>query len=145
MSTNEARCVFFIPIMLFMPPLNRYDYSFSSLGTICTLTITHENDVGLDLTIQKICAKVQYFEGIFSRFRSDSMLSVLNETKTADVNDDFLDLFRSAKHIYALTDGYFNPLTDIRTLGYMADFESTKHFSLQDIPEDLDMDAITVQ
>lgn len=122
----------------------RYDYSFPSLGTICNITIVHENDTGLDTLIQHICAEVQHFDALFSRFKNNSTLSRLNRDRIATVSDDFVDLFRCAKRIYALTDGYFNPLADIRTLGYIANFEDITHFSVQDIPENLDMDAISL-
>jgi len=125
--------------------LSRFDYSFRALWSVCNITFFQKNDADLDSIIRLAAAQIIYFEHLFSRFQKDSTLSLLNLHKIVIVEDDFMDIFLCAHKIYRMTEGYFNPLADIRSLWYIQDFESSTLFSLQDIPEDLDMEAIQIQ
>ncbi|MEI6673401.1 MAG: FAD:protein FMN transferase [bacterium] len=68
----------------------------------------------------------------FSRFTSESSLSMLNNKRTSEVSDTFIDILNKCKNIYTDTNFYFNPLINLKQLGYSKDFHSNK-FIQEDI------------
>lgn len=64
------------------------------------------------------------FEKEFSRFQNDSVLMKLNTSRKYEVSERFLRLLFRCREIFTLTNGYFNPLVDIRTLWYTESFDT---------------------
>lgn len=121
--------------------MKKFDYTFKALWTICSISIINENEFGLNEIINKCYEKTLSFEKEFSRFRENSILSKLNKEKKLEVSDDFLSLIYKSRVIYKLTDWYFNPLIDVRKIGYTNSFEDNK-FEKIDISEDLTFDKV---
>ena len=58
----------------------------------------------------------------FSRFQQDSCLTKLNEKKSAEVSDIFLEVLQKSQYFFELTGGYFNPLISLESIGYDKSF-----------------------
>jgi thiamine biosynthesis lipoprotein ApbE len=82
----------------------------------------------------------------FSRFISESSLSILNKKRTCEVSNTFIDVLKKCKNIYTDTNFYFNPLINVRQLGYSKDFHSNE-FKQEDaeLQVNLDLETIEIQ
>jgi thiamine biosynthesis lipoprotein ApbE len=80
----------------------------------------------------------------FSRFKSESGLSILNKKRTCEVSDTFIDILKKCKKIYADTNFYFNPLINVRQLGYTKDFYSNE-FKQEDADLEVNLDLETIE
>ena len=114
------------------------------MGTEITITIFSEKNPNQD--IEKIFDIFHDLEEEFSRFKSESCLSVLNKKRTGEVSDTFIDVFNKCKELYADTDFYFNPLINVRQLGYSNDFHS-KQFKKEDtkLHVNLQLEKVEIQ
>lgn len=121
--------------------MKKFEYTFTALGTVCTLSVIAESDAWLIKVINNSYALIENFENEFSRFRETSVLSKLNREKKQEISDDFLTLVYKSRDIYKMTDGYFNPLVDVRKIGYSHSFTDGK-FEKIDIEEDLNFDEV---
>jgi len=106
-----------------------YSKTKKLMGTEITITIFSEKDPNQD--IEKVFDIFHDLEEEFSRFKSESSLSVLNKKRTYEVSDTFIDVLKKCKKLYTDTDFYFNPLINVRQLGYSNDFHS-KQFKKED-------------
>ncbi len=121
--------------------MNKFDYTFTALWTNCSISIIKENDNWLNKIINTCYNRITCFENEFSRFKSDSDLSILNLKKKLEVSDEFLSLINKSRIIYALTNGYFNPLIDVRKIWYSSSFEKN-NFEIIDVNENLDFSNV---
>lgn len=64
------------------------------------------------------------YEQRFSRFIPTSELSRLNESGSADVSTEFMNVISTGFDLYRATDGVFNPLVQIERLGYDVSFDT---------------------
>lgn len=64
------------------------------------------------------------FDLIFSRFNEVSELSKLNKFRELGVSEKFLGLLKFAIDLSKETDGIFNPLVNLPSIGYSKDFHS---------------------
>ena len=94
------------------------------MGTDITITVFWEKNPDED--IENVFEIFHTLEEEFSRFKSESSLSVLNKKRTCEVSDTFIDVLNKCKEIYADTDFYFNPLINVKQLGYSNDFHSNE-------------------
>jgi len=94
------------------------------MGTDITITIFWKKDPNRD--IEKVFDIFHNLEEEFSRFKSESSLSILNKKRTWEVSDTFINVLNKCKEIYSDTDFYFNPLINVRQLGYSNDFHSNE-------------------
>jgi len=101
----------------------KFDYNFDSLWTFIHISLISSDESKSDVIINKIYNFIQSFESEFSRFKNDSILSILNKKKRLKVSPIFLDLLNYSKEIYKFTDWYFNPLIDIRQNWYIESFD----------------------
>jgi len=121
--------------------MNEYEYFFTALWTDCKIIIIKENDLWLNKIINNCYKNIIDFEKEFSRFRQDSVLSLLNKNKSFEVWDIFLDLFFKSKEIFTLTNGYFNPLVNLENIWYINSFNKWI-FERKQIVENLDFSEI---
>jgi len=56
------------------------------------------------------------YEKEFSRFDMMSALSQLNQKRTLQVSDTFIDVLKKAQYFFTLTEGYFNPCVSVKNL-----------------------------
>lgn len=121
--------------------MNKYDYSFKAIWTICNITLVSDNEDLNNNIINQVYKIVINFENKFSRFKETSELSMLNKFKKYDVNDDFLTLMSYSKDIYRLTEWYFNPLINVSNIWYSNSFELSS-FIKHNEDENLDLLSI---
>ena len=112
------------------------------MWTEVTISIFGAKDAYQD--IDKVFALFQDMETEFSRFQENSSLSKLNGARTWMVSEQFLDVLRLCKNLYAETGGYFNPLINVRQLGYSADFHGHE-FKKEDLDVSVNLAFETVE
>lgn len=116
--------------------MNRYDYSFKALWTICNIGIVWENDIWHSKILNDCYDYILKFEQEFSRFKNDSDLTILNTKKSWDMSDRFMILLSKSREIFDMCEWYFNPLVNLKTIWYSNPFEQ-KNFVLIDEKENL--------
>ncbi|MEF2175716.1 MAG: FAD:protein FMN transferase [Candidatus Absconditabacteria bacterium] len=97
------------------------------------------NDIITDILI---CCKI--FQGKYSRFESDSLVSALNRDKKVQVDKDFQQMFWLCKKYYEYSEHYFNPLVNISSYGYNKDY-SIGEFEKQLVKVDSDLDKVNLE
>jgi len=121
--------------------MKKIEYTYTALGTICSITIIHETSAWLNKIINHCYDITTRFENEFSRFKTDSTLSKLNTNKKQEVSDDFLTLIYKSRDIYKMTQWYFNPLIDVRKIGYSHSF-TDGNFEVFEVEEDLNFENV---
>lgn len=122
--------------------MKKSDFTFKALWTICVITVVYSNENNLKKYINNSYQEILDFEKEFSRFKKDSTLSKLNTLKKFEVSDDFLTLINKSREIYKLTNGYFNPLIDVRKIGYSHVFEEQKFEKILQEQENLSFEEV---
>ncbi len=79
----------------------------------------------------------------FSRFQEDSDLSMLNKKRKFEVSNRFIDILNLSKQIYIDSDGYFNPLVNLKNIWYSSDFWKWI-FEKKEEPGNFDLDKISI-
>lgn len=100
----------------------QYSHSKALLGTLIEITVISSDPD----TLARIDHVFDYFWSIeqeFSRFRSDSALSLLNRDKIRKVSSRFITIMKLCKQKYEETGGLFNPLVQVARLGYSHSFD----------------------
>ena len=80
----------------------------------------------------------------FSRFDPTSSLSQLNIQKRTLVSNTFIDVLRLSKEFYKESNGYFNPLIDLKGIWYSRDFQ-TKEFVKEPGGSNLDLEQVMIE
>lgn len=111
------------------------------MGTEITITIFWQEDSSTD--IGYVFDIFSSLETEFSRFKSDSQLSVLNAEKKLKVSERSIEILKKCKEIYTDTSGYFNPLIDLRKIGYGSDFKS-KRFKKEEGEVNLEREQVEI-
>lgn len=110
-------------------------HSFQALGTTWWIELFDEkNDTSLHFAFGEVEALVQTFEANYSRFKSNSKLSKLNQTGLFTSPDaEWRDILTLGQALYSKTNGAFNMLTGdtLSNRGYNADYT----FVAKDTPE----------
>ncbi len=81
------------------------------------------------IVLQKIKQRVEKFDKSYSRFRADSLIYAISKNKGAyNMPADFTLLFRTYKHLNAVTHGLFTPLigNTLESFGYGAGYSLKK-------------------
>ena len=99
------------------------------MGTEITITIFWKKESHKD--IEAVFEIFVSLEKEFSRFKEESSLSIVNKKRTDAVSERFIDILQKCKTIYTDTDFYFNPLINLRQIGYSKNFHS-KEFKKED-------------
>ncbi len=101
--------------------------SFGAMGSDCTLTITVDDRSLGDRLASRAEALVRQLESLWTRFRADSELMVLNDHAGEDwgVSPDTFALIGAAIHAHQITNGIFDPtlLDALIAAGYNRSFE----------------------
>jgi thiamine biosynthesis lipoprotein len=87
-------------------------YRFSAMGSPCELQFYAENDFFSQKIIQQIINDIQRLERKYSRYRSDSFLSQINQAAASggsiSVDAETIGLLNYAQTCYELSDGLFD-------------------------------------
>lgn len=106
--------------------MQEFEYLQKLMGTDFSVSIVSEE--APHLIYADLLNLGMEYEKEFSRFITQSALSILNEKKTGQVSQRFCSVFKQAKKLFQLTNGIFNPLVQLKTLGYDRDFLQLKNF-----------------
>lgn len=123
--------------------MKRYDYKFNALWTICLISIVSNSNTKLRQIVNIAYEIIKNFENDFSRFKNDSMLSRLNETKSLEVSEEFLFLLERSRQVYNISNWYYNPLVNLKTIWYTNSFEKND-FIISQTSENLDFENIKI-
>ncbi len=87
-------------------------YQFAAMGSPCELQLYAENDFIAQKIAQQIINDVQRLERKYSRYRSDSFLSKINQVAmlggSIPIDDETTGLLNYAQTCYELSDGLFD-------------------------------------
>ena len=87
-------------------------YPFSAMGSPCELQFYAENDAVSQKVAQKIINDIKRLERKYSRYRSDSFLSKINQVAalggSLSIDEETAGLLNYAQTCYALSDGLFD-------------------------------------
>ncbi|GDX84206.1 FAD:protein FMN transferase [Methylococcaceae bacterium] len=87
-------------------------YPFSAMGSPCELQFYAENEVVAQKVAQKIISDIKRLECKYSRYRSDSFLSKINQVAalggSLSIDEETAGLLNYAQTCYALSDGLFD-------------------------------------
>jgi len=97
-------------------------HRFTAMGSDCAFTIVCADETAASALARRAEVVVAHLESLWSRFRSDSELMVLNEHagRAYGVGPDTFSLVAASIDAWRLTDGLFNPtvLDDLIAAGY---------------------------
>jgi len=87
-------------------------YPFSAMGSPCELQFYAENEVVAQKVAQKIISDIKRLECKYSRYRSDSFLSKINQVAalggSLSIDEETAGLLNYAQTCYTLSDGLFD-------------------------------------
>ena len=106
-----------------------HTWSGIALGADASLQITHPDPLVAQTLIERSVAEVQRLESLFSLYRDDSALSILNRQGFLnEPSNDFLTLLNRSKEFSRLTDGMFDVTVQPLWKAY-ADYFAAAHDS----------------
>ncbi len=114
--------------------MNEYSYQERHMGTDVSLSFVCEEAAMANAIAAKAFTTIHDYELRFSRFLPDSELSRLNQHGTLVVSDDFVTVLTKSIELHKLTAGAFNPLLQVRTLGYTDTFSTLKNTTATLVP-----------
>lgn len=106
--------------------MNEYDYEHRIMGSDATISIVAEHEAIAETAHARMLQIAEQEEAVFSRFRPNSELSLLNEKRTLTVSPLFMETFLYARDMHERSEGAFNPLVDISRFGYNKDISLVK-------------------
>lgn len=98
--------------------------TFAAMGTQVAVVVATPNRGAFDRAVAEVRDLFERIEAVCSRFRSDSELVLLNETRSRRVSADLFDLVARAVAARTETSGRFDPtiLPALRAAGYDRSF-----------------------
>lgn len=126
--------------------MNEYSYEERHMGTTVSLSFVCEEAAIAHTIANKTFATIHDYELRFSRFIPDSEVSRLNQQGTLTASSDFIEVLKKSIKLYTLTNGVFNPLLQVQSLGYTKTFTDLKHVTInpEPIPYNTDLEKITI-
>lgn len=118
-------------------------YSKNEFLMWTNITISVISDTNPLEDIHNSFGLIYSLEKEFSRFSNLSDLSLLNKEKELELSNRFIKIFNIVKTIYKETDGYFNPLMNLKNIWYAEDFRKWI-FDKKDELQDIDIEKISV-
>lgn len=112
-----------------------HSFHFEAIGTAWTIDI-YSRPAELDLTLleKKITQRINKFDSIYSRFRSDSLIySISQKSGIFAFPDDAKELFTFYEYLYQATSGKVTPLIGdvISDSGYDASYSLTPKATIE--------------
>jgi FAD:protein FMN transferase len=111
--------------------LKEYTYSARLMDSTFEVSIISKTKEKADKAFEKILEMGRKYEQIFSRFNPDSELSTLNKKKEIIASVLFIKVMEVVKKLYRLTNKTFNPLFQIKNLGYDKSFDDLSKFNIE--------------
>lgn len=115
--------------------------TFNAIGTAWTIDITPHSRNDYSKLSQKILQRIEEFDQIYSRFRDDSLISMMySHPGTYKLPPDAFPLLTLYTHLYRLSHGTFTPL--IGTLLSQAGYDKDYSFITKELTELPDLDSV---
>ncbi|QFR38996.1 FAD:protein FMN transferase [Candidatus Gracilibacteria bacterium 28_42_T64] len=111
------------------------------MGTDINITIISDNNPLED--IYNAFGIFYSIEREFSRFSKDSDLFLLNTKKEGVVSNRFINVLELSMQTYRESAGFFNPLVNLKNIGYSSDFGKGIFEKKQEI-NDLDLEKVGI-
>lgn len=111
--------------------MNEYSYTERHMGTEVTLSFVCLDRVLSETMAQHVFTIIRKYESIFSRFLPESELSRLNKNGQAIVSSVFMEVVVRSLELAKLTDDAFNPLVQVKRLGYHSTYTALNKQSVQ--------------
>jgi FAD:protein FMN transferase len=95
---------------------NRFIGKFKALGTVCEVQLYAENVEIAQNIFHSVVKKVEDFEGLYSRYKSNSWLSKLNAQgylRPFKLDNEKHNLLKCAKYWWEKSDGLFDPTSGV--------------------------------
>jgi len=104
--------------------IKEFEFESKIMGTDLNVSIvTEQSEIAKEI-FSEIMKILVFYENKFSRFLSNSELNILNKKKNLIVSKEFIEVIIESGKRYRETNGYFNPLIQIKKLGYTEDFKN---------------------
>ena len=126
---------------------NMKEYAFSEyhMGTEVTVSLIIADKIQAKIIADTVFKEISVFEKIFSRFLPDSELSQLNKTGKEIVSESFLTVLNKSLELVRKTNGAFNPLVQVASLGYNKNFSDlAPEISITKNPYNTDIERIKI-
>jgi thiamine biosynthesis lipoprotein len=104
--------------------VKEYNYHTRIMGCDLDMTFVATSVHTADEYFTRSIDIASFFEKKFSRFDKNSELSRVNTIKKMHMSNDFISVFSVARDLYHKTQGKFNPLLQVRRIGYTDTFET---------------------
>jgi FAD:protein FMN transferase len=123
--------------------MKEYEYNGKAMGTDISIAIISDSKQTADALANTAMGSITAYEKQFSRFLPDSELSILNRQKKMIVSEEFFHIIELAYSLFIATRGVFNPLVQIKRLGYTKTFTEIEHsdVSINTEPYDIDFSS----
>ena len=125
--------------------MNEYSYQEHHMGTTVSLSFVCRDHMTADTMANYAFTIIKDYEEQFSRFLPQSELSRLNQRRQATVSDIFLIVLTRSLELHQLTQGNFNPLLQVQTLGYNRNYAELASATARIIPSNYDTDVSQIQ
>ncbi len=125
--------------------MNEWTYQKHLFGTDVTISLVLPTQTEAVRLATELFTILTGYEVRFSRFRPESELSRLNHAKKLSVSHTFIQILDRAISLSTQTDGAYNPLVQVATLGYQQSFEpDTDPQPITQTPYSTDLSEITI-
>lgn len=117
------------------------------MGTEATVSITVQNETIALRIAEDAFTTMTAYENRFSRFLPTSELSHLNAVKHMAVSEEFLSVLAESYRLYNDTHHAFNPLVQIKHLGYRTSFRAMGHhdvYRIEQTPYNTDFSSVCI-
>lgn len=106
--------------------MKEYSYAEHHMGTTVSLSFVCPDQATAEAMAQFAITVIKDYEQRFSRFLPTSELSLLNQNGKGFVSTEFLAVLQQSLKLAELTEGNFNPLMQVKTLGYTDTYPQLK-------------------
>jgi len=106
--------------------MKEYSYEERHMGTAVSLSFVCPNQITADTMAHSAFTIIKNYEQRFSRFLLTSELSQLNQAGTSIVSAEFLTVLKRSLEMATLTKNNFNPLLQVKLLGYTDSYSQLK-------------------
>lgn len=126
--------------------IEEFEYNGKAMGTDYSISIVCGSKDLAEKLFEISVDEISKYEKQFSRFLSESELSVLNEKKEMVVSKFFLDTTQKAYELFVETKGIFNPLVQVSRFGYNKNFNDLEdnHNILNQEYYDIDFSTVVI-
>jgi thiamine biosynthesis lipoprotein len=125
--------------------MKEFAYETKAMGSEVSLSFVTDKEQDALNAKDDALKVISQYELCFSRFITDSELSLLNTNKKSIVTEKFYEIFTCAIQLSVQTGGAFNPLLHIASLGYTKTFQDIEEVTQHPEQKSYDIDITKIQ